>query len=195
MTTTAQWRLVEAATKAEARSSDPTRHKAFVSYHADDADEVKDFIDEYGHVFIPRVIGVSDEDDFVDSHDVDYVMQCIRDKYLRDSTVTIVLIGGCTWARRYIDWEIYSTLRRDRLNGLSGLMAITLPSVSAYSNSLPERLQDNVTGYDLYARWWKYPTSDSQLRSCVDDAFNARSTRDHLLENGRARKKYSSTCG
>lgn len=195
MASIGQYRLIEAARKAEASSSDPTRHKAFLSYHAEDAEEVKSFIDDYGHVFIPKVIGVSDEDDFIDSNDTDYVMQCIRDKYLRDSTVTIVMIGSCTWARRYVDWEIYSTLRRDTRNRLSGLMAVTLPSVSTDSSRrLPPRLDDNVEGNTLYARWWKYPTSDSQLRGYIEDAFQARTTRDHLIDNSRARKKYSSSC-
>jgi hypothetical protein len=135
MDTRARARLLLAATKAEAKSDDPTRHKCFVSYHADDADEVTDFIDDFGHVFIPRVIGVSDEDDFIDSSDVDYVMDCIREKYLTDSTVTIVLVGKCTWARRYVDWEIYSTLRNDKKNRRSGLMAVTLPSAADYWNS------------------------------------------------------------
>ena len=51
-------------------------------------------------------------------------MDRIRDYYLTDSSVTIVLVGACTWARKYIDWEVYSTLRRDKNNRLSGLMAI-----------------------------------------------------------------------
>jgi hypothetical protein len=194
MATVGQYRLIEAARKAEVSSSDPTRHKAFISYHADDAEEVKTFVDSFGHVFIPKVIGVSDEDDFIDSSDTDYVMQRIRDKYLRDSTVTIVMIGDCTWARRYVDWEIYSTLRRDKLNRLSGLMAVTLPSVSNSSCELPPRLDDNVNADRLYARWWKYPASGDQLRQCIEDAFRARTTRAHLINNTRDRKKYSSSC-
>src|ERR1035441_5985437 len=99
--TTARARLLLAAERAVAKSQDPTRHKCFLSYHRDDIDEVEAFIDSFGEVFIPRVLGVTDEDDFVDSTDTDYVMDCIREKYLTDSTVTIVLIGKCTWARRY----------------------------------------------------------------------------------------------
>ncbi len=166
-----------------------------MSYHAADADEVKTFIEDYGHVFIPKVIGVSDEDDFIDSNDTGYVMQQIRDKYLRDSTVTIVMIGACTWARRYVDWEIYSTLRRDKLNRLSGLMAVTLPSVSKISRQLPPRLNDNVDGdNESYARWWKYPESATQLRDCIEDAYQARTSRAKLIDNSRSRKERSSPC-
>ena len=32
------------------------------------------------------------------------VRQKIRDEYIRDSTVTIVLIGLRTWQRKHIDW-------------------------------------------------------------------------------------------
>jgi len=78
------------------------RHKCFVSYHHTDQDEADKFIDEFEDAFIPRVLGVSDEDDFIDSADTDYVMDQIREKYLTDSTVTIVLVGKCTWARRYV---------------------------------------------------------------------------------------------
>src|SRR4051812_43267801 len=98
MDPTKRKRLLLAAATAELKSNDPTRHKCFVSYHADDADEAINFLEAFGHVFIPRVIGISDEDDFIDSDDTDYVMDSIREEYLTDSSVTIVLVGRCTWA-------------------------------------------------------------------------------------------------
>lgn len=168
-----------------------------MSSHADDADEVATFIELFDTVFIPRVIGVSDEDDFIDSNDTDYVMDRIREKYLTDSTVTIVMIGRCTWARRYVDWEIYSSLRDDKNNRRSGLMG-TLPSVAKdESRQPPARLSDNLLGSnneDGYARWWKYPSSDASHRSWIDDAFDARMTRAYLIDNTRGRKLSNSTC-
>jgi hypothetical protein len=125
------------------------RHKCFISFHQPDEDEVKQFIADFDSVFIPKVLGVSDEDDFIDSDDTDYVIDQIRERYLTDSTVTVVLVGRCTWARRYVDWEVYSTLRNDTLNRRSGLVAITLPSASDYSGKkLPPRVDDNVDGTD-----------------------------------------------
>ena len=79
------------------------RHKCFISYHQADLDEVTQFIETFEDAFIPQVIGLSDDDDFIDSIDTDYVMDKIREKYLTNSTVTIVLVGKCTWARRYVD--------------------------------------------------------------------------------------------
>lgn len=191
-------RLLKAALAAERRSKDPTRHNCFLSYHADDADEVVSFIDSFGNAFIPKVIGVSDEDDFIDSTDIDYVLARIREKYLTDSTVTIVMIGACTWARRYVDWEIYSSLRNDKTNRLNGLMGVTLPSVAFDgSRQPPPRLADNLLGannQDGYARWWKYPSSEEQLRGHIDDAFAARISRNSLIDNTRARKLRNSPC-
>jgi hypothetical protein len=192
MATTAQReRLLRATERAIRKSDDPTRHKCFVSYNADDADEVAEFIETFGEVFIPRVIGVTEEDDFIDSENIDYVMNRIREKYLQDSTVTIVMIGKCTWARRFVDWELYSSLRSPR----NGLMAVTLPSVADDdSRQLPARLDDNVDGDKGYARWWKYPTGTSQLRGYIDGAFDARTSRADLADNSRSRRQRNAIC-
>jgi MTH538 TIR-like domain (DUF1863) len=170
------------------------RHKCFVSFHHVDEVEVKAFLESYESVFIPRVLGVSDEDDFVDSEDTDYVMDQIREKYLTDSTVTIMLVGKCTWARRYVDWEIYSTLRNDKDNKRSGLVAIQLPSMAGVITRLPARVDDNVNGDACYARWFKYPSSLDGLRSMIDEAFNARTSKSSLIVNTRPRKLRSSSC-
>lgn len=85
-----------------------TRHKVFISYHHDDQKEVEDFVKTFAderNVFIARALAVGMEQDIIDSDNADYVMQRIRKLYLKDSTVTIVLIGKCAWARRYVDWE------------------------------------------------------------------------------------------
>lgn len=172
---------------------DPTRHKCFVSYHADDADEVARFVDDFGHVFIPKTIGISADDDFIDSDDTDYVMDRIREKYLTDSTVTLVLVGQCTWPRKYVDWEVYSSLRNDTVNRRSGLLAITLPAAANYWNKrLPGRVDDNVDGAKGYARWWKYPTSDRQVRNYIEEAFQARTAK--TPDNSKARKLNNSSC-
>jgi hypothetical protein len=198
MRTFAEQRLQKAALAAESRSDDPTRHKCFLAYHVDDADEVAYFLDQYGDVLIPRVLGVTSEDDFIDSSDTNYVMDQIREKYLTDSTVTIVMIGKCTWSRRFVDWEVYSSLRHDTNNKRSGLMAITLPSVASDSaRQLPARVEDNRLGDDGdegYARWWKYPKTSASLRSHIETAFQSRATKSRLIDNTRARRLSNASC-
>lgn len=191
-----QRRLQEVAARAAARKDDATRHKCFVSYHAEDADEVETFLDDFGTEFIAKTVGVTEGDEFIGSDDTDYVMDQIRTKYLGDSSVTIALIGRCTWARRFVDWEVYSSLRSSKHSKVNGLLAIALPSTS---QQLPARVSDNIerdsNNNDLgYARWNQYPTSKSSLRSWVEDGFIARTSRAHKIDNTRARRRNSSPC-
>ncbi len=197
MPTYSMQRLQEVANVAALRSSDPARHKCFVSYHEADTDEVEEFLDSFGDIFIARIIGVSPEDPFIDSDSADYIKRRIRELYLTDSTVTIVLIGKCTWARRFVDWEIASTLRNDPSNKRSGLLGITLPSATDYDGrKAPARLSDNLAPADgeAYARWKKHPTTKTDLRIWIEDAFTARDTRAHLIDNTRDLFSDNSTC-
>ncbi len=147
--------------------------------------------------FIPKIIGLSDEDPLVDGNNTDYIMDRIREKYLTDSTVTIVLLGRCTWSRRFVDWEVYSSLRRGSVNRLNGLMAVNLPSIASSGTSkLPPRVSDNLPrgGRPAYGRWYQYPTFSGDLQGWIEDAYDARSTRAHLIDNTRARKIHTSPC-
>ena len=172
------------------------RHKCFISYHQDDEGEVTNFVIDFRDVFIPKILGVSDVDDFIDSDEADYVLRRIRELYLTDSTVTIVMVGKCTWARKYVDWEVASTLRNDPNNKRSGLMAVALPSVSNDSTCrLPDRVNDNVLGSDGdegYARWWKYPETQAGLRNMIETALNFRDTREP--DNSRKLRERNSSC-
>jgi hypothetical protein len=54
-------------------------------------------------VVISKSVQIGD----IDPHlTTESVRQKIRDEYLRDSTVTVVLIGAETWKRKHVDWEI-----------------------------------------------------------------------------------------
>lgn len=55
----------------------------------------------------------------------------VRDEYLRDSTVTIVLVGIETRNRKHVDWEIYSSMFDGRVNKKSGILVINLPSTGS----------------------------------------------------------------
>ncbi|MCK5759461.1 MAG: TIR domain-containing protein [Clostridiales bacterium] len=120
------------------------RRKVFISHYKGDKNDVEAFIKKYGNdekVFSPYVLGANLNDDFIDSSNTDYVMNQIREKYLQDTTVTIVLIGKCTHSRRYVDWEIKSSLRQGE-NMPNGLIGILLPSMGN-SGYLPPRFKEN----------------------------------------------------
>lgn len=193
-----QRRLQAIADRAVARSYDSTRHKCFVSYHQEDEDEVETFIEDFSDVFIAKVLGVSNDDDFIDSDDTDYVMRRIREDYLTDSTVTLVVMGECTWARKYVDWEIAATLRNSPKNRRSGLLGVILPSAASDPRP-PQRLKNNLpptNDSNGYARWIHYPSTEAVLKSYIEDAFQARSTvaRYKLINNRSALFKYNRHC-
>ncbi|MFE5139082.1 TIR domain-containing protein [Streptomyces fagopyri] len=196
--TLAQNQLTAISRQLEYRADSATRHKCFLSYHAVDAVEVLNFVNTFGDFFIPRAIGVSEDDPVIQSENNDYIMDRIREKYLADTTVTIVLVGKCTWARKFVDWEVYSTLRKDKVNRLSGLMAVQLPSGRANNARLPARVDDNVVrenGEDVgYARYYSYPASGSTLQNWIHNAYVARRDESRLILNGRPRKINNSAC-
>lgn len=167
-----------------------TRRKCFISYHHADEDEVQQFIQQFDHdrdVLIARGIGASMSGDIIDSTNTEYIKQQIRAKYLRDTTVTIVLIGQETWKRRFVDWEIAASLRNTSTSSASGLLGITLPSASNYSGKrMPDRLGDNVDDTDGYARWWKYPPSAESLANMIETAYAARTSKALLRNNTRS---------
>lgn len=172
-----------------------------MSYHAAHADEVATFLDTFATEFIAKAMGVTDEDDFIDSENTDYIMNQIRAKYLGDSTVTIVLVGKCSWTRRYVDWEVFSSLRDSKHSKINGLFAIQLPSAVGLNPTpaLPARVDDNVKRHsnndDIgYAKYHVYSGSKSIIQDLISDAYDARTTRDHLIDNTRARRVRNSSC-
>ena len=107
------------------------RRKCFISYHHDDQDEVDTFIRTFDHekdAFISRGLGHEMSQDIIDSNDTDYVMRRIRELFLKGSSVTLILLGRCTWARRYVDWEIQASLRSGTTVTPNGLLGIKLRS-------------------------------------------------------------------
>ena len=162
--------------------------RIFLSYHHADDLEAEVFCRRYEHLFDEiRRLGIPDEDeeqelaDHVDSEDADYVMRRIREKYIAGTSCTIVLIGKCTWARRYVDWEIAATLRNNDKDPRGGLIAVQLGSAAENGwATLPPRLARNVireNGSDVgYARFYTPPPSDDTLATWVEDAIERRDT-------------------
>ena len=127
------------------------RHKVFVSYHhALDESYKKIFELRFGNAFGAIVPGSVQVGDVNPNLPTDTIRQKIRDEYLRDTSVTVVLIGAETWQRKHVDWEIGSSIRHTEYNPRSGLLGILLPSYSRIDKSkynhrtIPPRLHDNL---------------------------------------------------
>ena len=93
----------------------------------------------------------------------DTIRQKIRDEFIADASVTVVLIGRCTWQRKHIDWEIGSSLRDTKKNSRCGLLGILLPNHYDFSRDvyrghlIPPRLIDNCGGNDAFAPIYDWP--------------------------------------
>ena len=172
--------------------TDQVRHKTFISYHRDDQEEVDKFIETFDHdrdVFIARAVG-SDQtmDELIESDDDDYVMRRIREEHIRDSTVTLAFVGKNTWTRKFVDWEIASSLRQGPKAGLpNGVLAILSPELS--ETILPDRFVDNRESG--YAKFYPYPKNRTQLAKWIDQAFEAREDegKRDSIKNGRRKLK------
>ena len=192
----------------------PKRDVFISSFHDGNGQEVDDFIYRWAHVggvFTPKAIGAFHNDDFINSDNPEYVMSEIRRKYLGNASVTIVLIGSCTHSRRYVDWEIKSSLRRGS-NTPNGLLAYVMPSAMPptydfFGNpieytqrawpALPERLAANWDYYNqqnCYARYYVPPTSADQLRHHIELAVWDRTNRANLIKNDADMMKYNGKC-
>ena len=155
------------------------RHKVFVSYHHGKDQSHRDwferlFADVY-NIMDSRSVRIGD---IPKGLDTDEVARRIRDGHLRDSTVTVVLIGQDTWRRKHVDWEIAATVRSTDSNPRSGLLGILLPThpsygqASYYPYTIPPRLHCNAKcGFAKIYNWTESPNA---VDGWIDDAFRQR---------------------
>jgi len=156
-----------------------SRHKTFISYHhANDESykrEFKGLFSDIHDVIVPWDVEIGDIDPNLKT---DTIRRKIRDEYLRDSTVTVVLIGSQTWQRKHVDWEISSSIRDTQNNSRSGLLGIFLPSYpltheNKYNQfTIPPRLHKNVECG--FAKVYNWSTNPDMIRNWIDEAFERR---------------------
>ena len=154
------------------------KHKVFVSFHHADQYYKGKFVEWMGDDIVDESVEDGDIDD--SNLSTNTMRQKIRDEFIRDATVTVVLIGPCTWQRKHVDWEIGSSLRRTRLNSRCGLLGILLPNHSDYEASkyklrlIPPRIADNCKGNDPYASVYDWSNNSTNIRSWIHRAYERR---------------------
>ncbi len=158
------------------------RHNVFISHQDADRGYKKRFI----QMMSDFIVDMSVDEDDVDDTDLatETIRQEIRDGYIRRTSVTIVLIGPCTWQRMHVDWEIHSSIRHTDYNRRCGLLGIWLPNHPDHGSEtyrerlMPARLADNIRGDDPYALLHDWPRKRVRrretVRQWIDDAFRRR---------------------
>ena len=153
------------------------RHKVFVSFYDEDRRYRRKFVEMMGDSIVDKSVGYGDIDDTVS---IDTILRNIREDFISDATVTVVLIGPCTWQRKYVDWEIGSSLRHTVMNPRCGLLGILLPNHLDHGkrtrnpHRIPPRLADNLRGTDPFASIYDWSGRPSVIQSWVHEAFNKR---------------------
>lgn len=157
------------------------RHKVFVSYHHANDQYYRDrfeklFSDAYD-IMVSKSVQIGDINTYLPTNTI---RQKIRDEYLRDSTVTVVLIGEEAWKRKHVDWEIGSSIRHTQFNPRSGLIGILLPTYprpnnepnNYISSTIPPRLNDNIQcGFAKIYNWSENP---KVVHDWIHEAFDRR---------------------
>ena len=155
------------------------RHRVFVSYyHAEDQgyrDRFERLFSDLHDIYVPKSVEIGDIDPYLKT---ETIRQKIRDEYLQDSTVTVVLVGPHTWRRKFVDWEIGSSIRHTEKNKRSGLLGILLPTHpdsgrDRYTEGfIPPRLHDNIAcGFAELYNWNNDPY---KVQGWIHDAFKRR---------------------
>ncbi len=107
-----------------------TKHKVFISYHKENDEQYRNQLLE-----LNRQHGIfTDSSNSTENVDAglpdEEIRTIIRDEYLCDSTVTILLAGTETKTMENIDWELYSSMYGGGNNTQSGVLVINLPTTN-----------------------------------------------------------------
>lgn len=155
------------------------RHKVFVSYHHVNDQYYKNLFDNLFSNTYDIMVSKSVQIGDIDSNlPTERIRQRIRDEYLRDSTVTVALIGSETWKRKHVDWEIGSSIRQTEYNSRSGLLGIILPTyprkdLTKYDPyTIPPRLYDNIKCN--FVKIYNWNDNPLIVQKWIHDAFERR---------------------
>lgn len=111
-------------------------HNCFISFKKEDERYRDEIIKKLGQ---HRIVGKS-LDEWIDSENIDYVMQVIREEYMKGTTVTLYLIGRHSSENEGVDKdgfniqsfvirELQATLYDREGNPRDGLLGIVLPEM------------------------------------------------------------------
>ncbi|NET38546.1 MAG: TIR domain-containing protein [Cyanothece sp. SIO1E1] len=153
--------------------------KVFVSYsHRLDqsaADQFRNFFSDERDVFIDKSI----------RNDIGELQKnTIKNhlkKLIKDSSVTVILIGSETGGRWWIDWEIYNSLRKGEGNERNGLLGIRIPYKNCW---IPDRLNDNIPTMGHIIDW---PSNYRTLANEIEMVYKKRWNTPNLSRALRTR--------
>lgn len=140
------------------------RHKVFISYYHYDDQYYKNKLISFNEINPNTWQQQSIFEDYsVHENEIDdtglsseQVRCIIRDEYIKDATVLLLLCGQNTKRRKHIDWEIHAAMYDSSANRQMGIIVINLPTINqnirASSNEEKPLLSDGGRWYRLEDR-------------------------------------------
>lgn len=164
-----------------------TKRKVFISYHHRGDQK---WFDEFTRLFSERYEIFFDNslDGRIRSDDPEYINRKIREENIFGTSITMVLCGEETGKRKYVDWEIHSTLHHGH-----ALMGIALPTATRGDQNriiVPDRLRENIESG--YAHWVSWNTDPQTLQMAIENAIQ-RSEDKSKVRNDREKMQRNLT--
>ena len=137
-------------------------HRVFISYHHANDQYYKNTLVEFGEKYNLFIDGSVDTGDISEDLTDEEIREEIRDNYLSNTTVTILLVGTETRSRKHVDWELYSSMYDGKVNKKSGILVILLPPVeSIYKTAAHDGEKENVFPEEVI---WISVTSREEMK-------------------------------
>ena len=127
-------------------------HRVFVSFYHHDDQYYKDTLVNWAKENDVFIDGSVDTGDIPDDWDDQKIRETIRDEYLKDTSVTILLVGPNTRHRKHVDWELYSSMYDGKVNKKSGIIVVMLPETKCNDCHIPYA-NEKVQIYPEITNW------------------------------------------
>jgi len=106
------------------------RHKVFMSYyHAEDQNYKDMLLDANERLYLFKDCSVLEREIVDDNMSSEQIRRIIRDDYMREATVLLLLCGQNTKRRKHIDWEIHTAMYHSDVNPQMGIVILNLPTI------------------------------------------------------------------
>lgn len=156
------------------------KRKVFVSYHhTNDQQYYNKLSQHFSSTY--DIIQDNSLDREIDSDDNDYVMRTIREDFISGTSCTIVLCGAETPNRKFVDWEIKTTL--DKKHALVGVHLPTAHRTQA-GIIVPSRFYKNhQSGFAHFVSWDSLFDPQTGLKYIVEKAVQHAQANTTRIDN------------
>jgi hypothetical protein len=121
------------------------KHKVFISFkYTEDhyyKDKLVELSEKYG-TFFDYSVG---EGEISGTLSDEQIRRKIRDEFIKDATVTILLIGKNMNQSKFIDWEVHASMYDSEKNPQMGIVCINLPESDTWMLDCDRIIKDNAT--------------------------------------------------